>query len=427
MAGSPGTHSRGNIGRFSARTGADALDLTPTADWPEHDSKVVPWRQAQRGGTSDDRKMTEVAVSLPPLIAELDYAPAPHVQAELERATVAIALLDSEDGGDLAAFSRFLIQTEAVSSSKIEYVEAGTEDFARAIAGSKANASATSMVAATAAITEMIDRAGTGPITIADTMHAHLTLMRDDEYDGRYAGAPRTMQNWIGGSDHSPRDAIHVPPPAETVGGYLDDLYAFANRDDMPALVQAAIVHAQFESIHPFTDGNGRIGRALINAVLRRRGLTRRTVVPLASAMVANRDRYFTQINDYRTGQLGPFVQALAEAAIAAADESRESAHRLREMPAEWRALVNPKPGSGTARLLDALVSMPILDAATVEKITGASSQSYRAIDQLEGAGLIREITGRQRSRVWTATDITAELDDLIRRIASRFSNASEK
>ena len=80
----------------------------------------------------------------------------------------------------------------------------------------------------------------------------------------------RTVQNWIGGSDYSPRDALYVPPPPDTVHAYMNDLTEFANRTDIPVLIQAAIAHAQFESIHPFTDGNGRIGRALINTIFRR-------------------------------------------------------------------------------------------------------------------------------------------------------------
>ena len=117
--------------------------------------------------------------------------------------------------------------------------------------------------------------------------------MADDPQERAYAGRPREMQNWIEGSDHSPRNATYVPPPPRTVDDYMDDLLAFANRTDIGVLAQAAIAHAQFESIHPFTDGNGRIGRALINTILRKRGATRRVVVPLASAIVARRESYF--------------------------------------------------------------------------------------------------------------------------------------
>ena len=413
-----------SIGHFVERANADLV--APERDWPPHDSVTQPWRQAQRGGTAADRKLSQVMAALPPRIAELDYQPTPSVQALIERAAAAISSLDSEDGGDLAAFSRFLIQTEAVSSSKIEHVEARTEDFARALAGIKADAAATSMVAATRAITTMIDRAGeTGELVLADTLEAHRLLMADDPLDRRYAGAPRVQQNWIGGSDHSPRDAVHVPPPPVTLAGYLDDLYRFANRDDLPAVVQAAIVHAQFESIHPFTDGNGRIGRALINAVFRRRGLTHRTVVPVASAMVADRPGYFALVNSYRDGILGPFVESLARSAIVAAEESRESARRLRTMPDDWSDLVPARAGSASSRLLDALLAHPVLTADEVETIAGGSSQAYRAIEQLVAAGILREITGRRRNRVWLAVDVGAELDDVVMRIAARTGHSS--
>jgi len=413
----PGARAH-SIGQYVDRTSDVRL---PERDWPVHGSVTRPWRQSQRGGTAADRKLSEVTAALPPLIARLDYTATASVQSLVEEAVAAITLLDTEDGGDLAAFSRFLIQIEAVSSSKIEHVEARTEDFARALIGIRADAAATSMVAASRAITAMIDRAGeTGAITLADTLDAHRLLLADDPLYGRYAGALRRMQNWIGGSDHSPRGAVHVPPPADTLEMYLDDLYTFANRDDLPVIVQAAIVHAQFESIHPFTDGNGRIGRALINAVLRRRGLTHRAIVPVASAMVADRAGYFALVNAYRDGVLGPFVESLARSAIVAAGESRESARRLRAMPADWSELVPARAGSASARLLDALLAHPVLAADEVEGITGGSSQAYRAIEQLEAAGILREITGRRRDRVWIAVDVSAELDDLAARIAAR-------
>ncbi|MEZ5380500.1 MAG: Fic family protein [Microthrixaceae bacterium] len=120
------------------------------------------------------------------------------------------------------------------------------------------------------------------------------------------------VQNWIGGSDYTPRGAVYVPPPPETVANYMADLVEFVGRDDMPALLQAALAHAQFESIHPFTDGNGRIGRALINAVLRRRGSTTEVVVPVASGLVAHRDRYFGALTSYRGGDIAPLISLFA-------------------------------------------------------------------------------------------------------------------
>ncbi len=169
-------------------------------------------------------------------------------------------------------FSRsafLLLRTESVASSKIEAVEASADDYARALHGIRSNSSAVSMAAATTALDSMITGvARGGDVELAAVTAAHLVLMRDDPAEARYAGRLRDMQKWIGGSAYSPRTAIYVPPPPEMVPTYMADLIAFVNRDDLPALAQAALAHAQFESIHPFTDGNGRIGRALINTVL---------------------------------------------------------------------------------------------------------------------------------------------------------------
>lgn len=192
-------------------------------------SEKRPWIPSGRG-PEPDRMFTEVRVSIPPVIANLSYLPPTGTVVEIELASRAIMALDVGSGDRLKSLGQFLIRTESVSSSKIEYIEADVDDYAMAIAGIKANESAKSIVAATGAIARMIGRAGdTGRIELDNILAAHHILMRDDPADGRYAGRLRTVQNWIGGSDYSPRGAIHVPPPPETVEGYMEDMIAFAN------------------------------------------------------------------------------------------------------------------------------------------------------------------------------------------------------
>lgn len=403
--------------------------MAEKADWPSHTIERRPWRQSRRAGTRADRMLAEIDVSIPPLIAALDYHLDPALRDEAAATEFDIAYAEGAAGTRLGALGRFLIQTESVSSSKIEQIDATTRDFARALAGSNANESASSMVAATAALSEMVSAAGdSGAITLDDILAAHHTLMRDDPHDGMHAGALRTVQNWILGSDYSPRGAIHIPPPPELVAEYMTDLLAYANRDDVPALVQAAVVHAQFESIHPFTDGNGRIGRALINAVLRRRGITRRSVVPVATAMVADRDEYFRLINDYRAGRLGPFVASLVRSAATATRETLVTARRFHELPAEWAALVAPRSGSAAEKLIAGLVDHPVLGIAEAMAITATSAPStYGAMEVLEETGIVDEITGRVRDKVWASSEVLAELDDLARRIAEHVTDARDK
>ena len=226
------------------------------------------------------------------------------------------------------------------------------------------------------------------------------------------------MQNWIGGGDYSPRDALHVPPAPESVPELMDDLIEYLNRDDVPMMVQAAIAHAQFESIHAFTDGNGRIGRALVSAVLRRRGATRNAVVPLASGLLARRDDYFAALGEYRRGEPAPLIDLFARSARAAAICSRESIARIKALPEDWAAELRPRAGSAVASLIPAFYDHPVMAAAEIEQRSGSSEQqAYKAIAQLAEAGYIQEVTGRKRDRVWVAAELLAELDDLDRRV----------
>ncbi len=363
--------------------------------------------------------LRSVEAAIPPLIAELDYVPSLAEMLAAERALIAVAQADTDAEGHSAALSRFMVRSESAASSKIEHISANAHDYAKALAGNKSNTSATSMVAASAALHELISAVGAGQFALSHVLNAHRALMRDDPDQAGYAGRIRDMQNWIGGSDHSPRNALFVPPPPARVEALLDDLIDYLNRDDIPVLVQAAIGHAQFESIHAFTDGNGRIGRALVAAVLRRRGITRNAVVPLASGLLARRDDYFAALGAYRLGDPAPLVLLFAQSVRVAATASRDSIARLQALPAEWRAELKPRAGSVAEQLIDAFYHHPVMSVHEIDQVTGDSttSQAYRVIDRLVDAGYIEEITGRKKDRVWAASEVLAELDDLDHRI----------
>jgi Fic family protein len=365
--------------------------------------------------------MREVTVSLPPLIASQDLNLDSKLIAELESAMREISMLDSAYGTNLEALGRLLLRTESVASSKIEAIEASLDDFARASHGIRTNPSAVSMVAASTALDMMISSiARNDRVELSAITTAHKALMRDELSEAQYAGKLRTMQNWIGGSDYSPRGALYVPPPPATVPRYLEDLLTFINRDDLPILVQAAIAHAQFESIHPFTDGNGRIGRALVNTVLRRRGGTTRVVVPLASALVAHRDRYFALLDAYRAGEIRPLIATFAVSSRTAAAEARITATRLSEIPGQWQELLGPfRVGSAVAKLLDLMPAQPVFSAEeVVASLATPRSSVFAAITRLHHAGIVRPLTNRKRDQVWGASSILDELDDLGVRIA---------
>lgn len=407
-------------------------DTNLSVEIAPHGEEVVAWRQRGRGGDRADRTLREITVSLPPRISDCQPVTPPFVAHRSESALNAIARVDSAHGAHLAGLSALLLRAESVASSKIENVEATLDDYARARHGNKSNDSAVSMVASTRALAALISSVDGGrDITLANILAAHHVLMENDPSERMHAGQLRSEQNWIGGSDYSPRGAAYVPPPHEAVQAYIEDLLEFANRDDVPVMLQAALVHAQFESIHPFTDGNGRIGRALINTVFRRRGVTTSVAIPLASALVAKRESYFDMLVAYRAGDAGPILLGLSRAAQTAAREADVSARRLAEMPEEWARQHQkatgraPRAKSAAARILDRLLTEPFFTTEEMEESLNSSRTSTSdAIKALQEAGILRPLTpNRKRNQVWAAGAVVDELEDLGLRVASETNN----
>ena len=388
--------------------------------WPAHTARTVPWASSGRRGTREDRMLAEVEVSLPPSIATLTPPTGP--ERDLARARWEAGDLERVAGGVLSPLAGFLIRMESVASSRIEHVEATPVAFARAIGGLKENESAMSMVAAGAAITRLI-AASSEAITLDEILAAHEALTRDDPTESRYAGTVRDVQNWIGGSQYAPRNALYVPPPPEDVPALLDDLIAFANRDDVEPITQAAIAHAQFESIHPFTDGNGRIGRALIGAILRRRGVTPHTVLPVASALAADTPHYFALLTAYRSGDVVPIITDLALCVETAAREARGTARTFARYEDAWREQAAPRAGSAADLILPALLALPVFTVEQLAEATGLPERSvYRGVQSLEEHGVVQAVTERVRGRAYAAMDVLDEFGDLDTRIRERIT-----
>lgn len=399
------------------------------AEWPPHAHERRLWRtnpdardSGGRRPPKEDRLFTEVEVWIPPEIDGIAPRVGSQTTRAIERAAADVAALDQSAVTHLRALSGFLLRSESIASSKIERVYATREELSLAVAGQTTGRDALATVGAVRAVTGLVESANDQqPITLANVHTAHHALMDNDPAEAGYAGRVRDQQSWIGGSDWSPRNALYVPPPPAHIDRLFTDLVAAANRDDLPAFTQAAIVHAQFESIHPYTDGNGRIGRALINTILRRRRVTTRTVVPIASVMLANPNDYFERLHYYRDGDAEQFVRYLAESSALAAREAKQSGHALAALPTQWADMIQARSHSGTHALLNALLDVPVLTDATAAAAAGVSvGRIYKALDELEEAGIISEITGRKRNRVWQVDEVLDELDRLEERIGKR-------
>lgn len=349
---------------------------------------------------------------VPARLAEVDLVIPASLAGDLERAARAVADLNHSRTANLDAVAGPLLRSESVASSRIENLRVSHRRVAEALVDPQhAPAAAREVANNVAAMTEAI--------ALADrsfdrgTLRAIHRVLLAGTRDEAYAGVERSVQNWIGGQ--SPRDAFYVPPPPEFLGPLLDDLVAFANREDLPVIAHAALVHAQFEGVHPFVDGNGRTGRCLVHALLHRRGLAPTLVPPISAALLTDRDGYYAVLADYQQrGNPIPLLATFAEATVRASRHAAELIATLIEHQQEWRRQASdPRSGSITRRLIEALPAQPVLTADIVADTLGVDPNvARRGLKALEEAGVLRVVPGRERDRVWVADDVFDVLDE---------------
>jgi len=368
-----------------------------------------------------------VPTAVLPLIAERQVRLSPATRDLAQAAAEAIRVLDNETTVDLTALAGALLRSESVASSRIEHLDSSQRELGLAMLRGIPVATAAAQVAANVrAMTAAVDAATTSglPYHVVDLLHIHRLLLETDPYQGGWAGKLRTVQNWVGGAESTPHGALYVPPAAHRVPGLFADLVGFCNRRDLDPVTQAAIAHAQFETIHPFADGNGRTGRALVHVVLRRRGLARRTVVPVSTVLLADVHGYFSGLDDYRDGRPDAWVARFATATTRAATAGRQLADDLGALRLQWGEATRPRSGSAVARLLEALLRQPVVDIEALRPLAGhvADKNIYAAVDRLTETGVLTELSGGGRNRVWAAAGVLDLLDRFESRLGPRMA-----
>jgi Fic family protein len=219
----------------------------------------------------------------------------------------------------------------------------------------------------------------------------------------------------------APHHALFVPPHHERIAGAIDDLMRFIEREDLPVLAHAALAHAQFETIHPFSDGNGRTGRALVQAMLRHGQLTRTVTVPVSAGLLSDTKAYFDALTTYRLGDPIPIVSQFAHAALRAAANGRVLVDELREIRERWQTLVTARRDSAVWRLADLLLRRPVVNARVVaEELSIDVGNVHRYIKPLLDARVLAETHDVKRNQVWRSPEVLSALDAFAARSGRR-------
>ena len=393
------------------------------------------WVSSGAGASRRQRASGVYYWYLPDRLMDLQVQLDMDVVADVARAEHALAARTSSSLTGTEGIARLLMRSESVASSHIEGLSIGARRLMRAelqlsepdnVRYDRNAAVVLGNIRAMEHARELAIEAPEVTVEMLQEIHADLCKGTSTE---QWGGIIRTMQNWVGGSSSNPLSADYVPPAPEEVPALLDDLVSYMNRRDVSPVVQAALCHAQFESIHPFVDGNGRVGRALIQVCLCRRGVSPDAPPPISLALATMRQDYFDALAQMqhhtdiasRHKAINDWVSCFCGAVVDACEDMERIAREMSDIRVTWeKTLGHVRAGSAVELILDELPATPIFSVETMVRSTGRSKQAINlATNRLLEVGIIRQTSQGKRSRVFEAPSVLEEFSMVERRLAS--------
>jgi Fic family protein len=331
----------------------------------------------------------------------------------IERLGAADRALGRLDGASLLLPNRELflymyVRKEAVLSSQIEGTQSSLNDLLQFESDVSSGAPLDDVREVSnyvAAMMHGLERLDTLPLSLRLIREMHEILLDSGRGSGLAPGEFRTTQNWIGGT--RPGNAVYVPPPPHVLMPALGEFEKFihAETPSIPPLIKAGLLHVQFESIHPFLDGNGRIGRLLITLFLCAQGVMREPLLYLSLYFKEHRAQYYQLLQEVRErGAWEAWLEFFLEGVAETANAAFETASRATSLFADDRARLAALSDSAGSilRLHEALKTSPIATAAALTRMTGLTMPTVNlGIEKLRAAGIAKEITGKRRGRVF--------------------------
>lgn len=346
-------------------------------------------------------------------------SPSSHAREAAEEAERELTRFDAELGKRVAAFAPVLLRSEAASSSQIENLTASARAIFSAELGVRGSRNAEDIAANTQAMRAALDLAR--DLSVESVKRLHAVLM---EHQPRHTpGQWRDEPVWIGTRSDSPVGASYVAPHNEHVADLMGDLVGFVNDFTVLPLVSVAVGHAQFETIHPFSDGNGRTGRALAQSMLRHKGVTRNVAVPVSAGLLADVDGYHAALTAYRAGEVDPIVLSFAAASLRAVHNARQLVEDIDGIRRSWDQRLNARRDSNAWKLLDVLARRPVLNSAAAASELGVQQPNvYPPLRALVESGIAKSKAEHQLGPFWRSDEVLAAIDAFAERAGRRSS-----
>lgn len=338
------------------------------------------------------------------------------------RLSAADRALGRLDGGvallpDMGLFLYMYVRKEAVLSSQIEGAQSTLSDLLRFETDAENGEPVDDIREVSNYVDAMrygIERLPDFPLSLRLIRELHQRLLRSGRGMNKNPGEFRNSQNWIGGT--RPGNALYVPPPVAEMQACLHDMEAFihATQDDLPPLIKAALLHHQFETIHPFLDGNGRVGRLLITLYLCSAGVLQHPLLYLSLYFKTHRQDYYRLLQEVReNGNWEAWIEFFLDGVTETANQAFDEAMAIVNLFKQDRDRI-PKNGANSGsvlRLHGALQAHPYITARHAAAQTGLSMPTVNtALDTLQSLGIVHEVTGKKRGRVFCYTAYMAIL-----------------
>lgn len=358
--------------------------------------------------------------ALPAKIAQLKVNLPTEIQRRIADVEVAVTRFDEAQGARDWDLPALLLRSESSSSSQIERLTSSVRNVALAELSDRAPANALLIAGNVAAMREALRQGGS--VSIDSICRIHDVLMAGtSEIEGL-----RDEQVWIGGTPYSPHGASFVPPHASRVPECIDDLIGFGVREDVPPVAKEAIFHAQFETIHPFTDGNGRTGRALVHRMLANDEVLLHSTLPVSAGLLHDVERYMKALDAYHEGEVEPIISCFADALELAVVIGLRIAADVDTVLDAWRAANTDRAGSASYSLPALLVEQPVVNVAYVADRLGITDRAARnLIETACERSILSKMGNAKRGAFYQADELIEVLEEAsslqgIRRIAAR-------
>lgn len=382
--------------------------------WPPISRETQQWMRdpdelALLPKSARRRMLPTYEASIPHLIANRDVILSPQLTARVSDLLVSIARFDGEQmqrGYDLPAL---LLRSESSASSQIEHLTSSVRNVALAEIADESPQNARLVAGNVAAMRKAL--ASQDEITVDSIRDVHRILIN---WSGEsFGGELRREQVWVGGTPYSPHGAHYVPPTWQRVPEYLDDIVAFISREDVDPIVQAAVAHAQFETVHPFIDGNGRTGRVLLHKILRRSGVLLHVTLPLSAGLLHNVDAYMKSLEAYQEGNPIAVVEQLVDALELSLMVGRLVARNLDGVFAGWRGLMTERANSSIHRLPLVLAEQPVVTVPYVAEKMGITTRAAQnLVSRACEYEILRPLGNRRRGVFYQADELIDVLEE---------------